>query len=44
MQIGRYRNLAYYGRLRSVDTAIIDRTRGAGASGAWLTSARRAPV
>jgi hypothetical protein len=29
MQIGRYRNLAYYGRLRTVDTAIIDRTRAA---------------
>jgi hypothetical protein len=27
MRIGRYRNLAYYGRLRSVDKAIIDQTQ-----------------
>ena len=27
MQIGRYRTLAQYGRLRRVDTAIIDQTR-----------------
>lgn len=29
MRIGRYRDLAYYGRLRSVDKAIIDQTRAA---------------
>ena len=29
MRIGRYRNLASYGRLRRVDTAIIDQTRAA---------------
>lgn len=29
MQIGRYRNLAYYGRLPSVDKTIIDQTRAA---------------
>ena len=29
MGIGRYRNLASYGRVRRVDTAIIDQTRAA---------------
>jgi len=29
MQIGRYRNLAHYGRVRSVDKTIIDQTRAA---------------
>jgi hypothetical protein len=29
MRIGRYRNLAYYGRLRNVDKAMIDQTRAA---------------
>jgi hypothetical protein len=43
MQIGRYRNLAYYGRLRSVDKSIIDRTRAALARIQALSpSARRA--
>jgi hypothetical protein len=44
MQIGRYRNLAYYGRLRSVDTAITDQTRAALARIQALSpSARRSP-
>jgi hypothetical protein len=29
MQIGRYRNLAFFGRVRSVDKTIIDQTRAA---------------
>lgn len=29
MRIGRYRNLASYGRVRSVDTQIVDQTRAA---------------
>jgi hypothetical protein len=44
MQIGRYRNLAYYGRLRSVDRAIIDRTRAALARLQALSSSARRPV
>ena len=44
MQIGRYRNLAYYGRLRSVDKAIIDQTRAALARIQALSpSSRRTP-
>jgi len=42
MRIGRYRSLASYGRLRRVDTAIINETRGALARIEALTpSARR---
>jgi hypothetical protein len=45
MQIGRYRNLAYYGRLRSVDKAIIDQTRAAIARIQSLSpSSRRNPA
>jgi hypothetical protein len=45
MQIGRYRNLAYYGRLRSIDKAIIDQTRAALARiQALSSSARRTPA
>jgi hypothetical protein len=45
MQIGRYRNLAYYGRLRSVDKAIVDQTRAALARiQALPASARRTPA
>ena len=45
MQIGRYRNLAYYGRLRSIDKAIIDQTRAALARiQALSSSSRRTPA
>ena len=45
MQIGRYRNLAYYGRLRSVDRAIVDQTRAALARIQALSpSSRRTPA
>jgi hypothetical protein len=45
MQIGRYRNLAYFGRVRNVDKAVIDRTRAALARIQALSpSARRSLV
>jgi hypothetical protein len=45
MRIGRYRNLASYGRLRRVDTAIIDQTRAALARMEALSpSVRRTPA
>lgn len=44
MQIGRYRNLASYGRLRRVDAAVIDQARAALARlEALAPAARRAP-
>jgi hypothetical protein len=45
MQIGRYRNLAYYGRLRSVDRSVVDQTRAALARIQALSApARRTPA
>jgi hypothetical protein len=45
MRIGRYRNLAYYGRLRNVDKAMIDQTRAALTRIRALASpSRRAPA
>jgi len=45
MQIGRYRNLAYYGRVRSVDKAIVDQTRAALARiQALSSSSKRLPA